>query len=412
MEYCRLDGDTGRLRTEIKHPRLLLFNPGHEMVPEIIGKKPYVPPPVVRSMMRDLGLLPAWLTKSEQDFVFCPEKTLPIPNTHPLKPEARLLQIPDTALPLNDYTLDMWGQSPVWLAALQHRFLWLSTVSAPYYPHELYERSHRCEAARCLEAIGHSEMAAHWFTSINDFLKERYHCFPPDSALLAKLPSSSSGRGLIWLSSSPTDDEIDLLTKALRRAGSFSVEPVLDVRQDWAAEFYSDGKGELYFVGWSRFDTNRWGAYLGNRLATQTDLVAELTQTVGAQAHEEAIASVKDYLRERFASLYTGYIGVDMAVYAERDSLFLHPCIEINVRYTMGVAAILLYDLWIEKGRRGVFEVKSFRTEGEAHEWDSMMQCSHPPLIMDGRLRAGYLPLTITDRSSRFLAYLLITEDR
>ena len=190
------------------------------------------------------------------------------------------------------------------------------------------------------------------------------------------------------------------------------MEPVLDVRQDWAAEFYSNGKGELYFVGWSRFDTNRWGAYLGNRLATQTDLVAELTQTVGAQAHEEAIASVKDYLRERFASLYTGYIGVDMAVYAERDSLFLHPCIEINVRYTMGVAAILLYDLWIEKGRRGVFEVKSFRTEGEAHEWDSMMQCSHPPLIMDGRLRAGYLPLTITDRSSRFLAYLLITEDR
>lgn len=80
MEYCRLDGDTGRLRTEIKHPRLLLFNPGHEMVPEIIGKKPYVPPPVVRSMMRDLGLLPAWLTKSEQDFVFCPEKTLPIPT--------------------------------------------------------------------------------------------------------------------------------------------------------------------------------------------------------------------------------------------------------------------------------------------------------------------------------------------
>ncbi|WP_304296380.1 hypothetical protein [Porphyromonas gulae] len=412
MEYCRLDGDTGRLRTEIKHPRLLLFNPGHEMVPEIIGKKPYVPPPVVRTMMRDLGLLPAWLTKSGQDYVFCPEETLPIPDTHPLKPEARLLQIPDTALPSNDYTLDMWGQSPVWLAALQHRFPWLSTVSAPHYPHELYQRSHRSEATRCLEAIGRGEIAARWFTSVDDFLGQKQRYFPPDSALLAKLPSSSSGRGLLWLGASPTESEIDLLTKALRCASSFSVEPVLDVRQDWAAEFYSDGKGRLDFVGWSRFDTNKRGAYLGNRLATQTDLTAELTEAVGAKAHEEAITSVRDYLRERFATLYTGYIGVDMAVYAQEDHLLLHPCIEINVRYTMGVAAILLYDLRVESGRKGLFEVKSFRSEGEAHKWNSMMQRSHPPLIMDGRLRTGYLPLTITDRSSRFLAYLLITEDR
>lgn len=412
MEYCRLDGDTGRLRTEIKHPRLLLFNPGHEMVPEIIGKKPYVPPSVVRTMMRDLGLLPAWLTKSRQDFVFCPEETLPIPDTHPLKPEARLLQIPDTAHLSNDYTLDMWGQSSVWLTALQHRYPWLTTISSPPYPQELYEHSHRREATRCLEAIGHSEIAARWFTSVDDFLEQRQRCFPPDSALLAKLPSTSSGRGLLWLGASPTDNEIDLLTKALRRAGSFSVEPVLDVRQDWAAEFYSDGKGELYFVGWSRFDTNKRGAYQGNRLATQTDLIAELTQAVGVRAHEEAIASVKNYLRERFASLYTGYIGVDMAVYAQGGRLLLHPCIEINVRYTMGVAAILLYELWVECGRKGLFEVKSFRSEGEAHKWNLMMQRSHPPLIVDGRLRAGYLPLTITDRSSRFLAYLLITEDR
>ena len=410
MEYRRLDGDTGRLRTEIKQPRLLLFNPGHEMVPEVIGKKPYVPPPVVRTMMRDLGLLPAWLTKSRQDLVFCPEATLPVPQTHPLKPEVRLQQITDTAHLSNDYTLDMWGQSPVWLTALRHRYPWLTSISSPPYPYELYARSHRREAARCLEAIGRGEIAAHWFTSIDDFLKQWQQRFPPDSALLAKLPSSSSGRGLLWLSAPPTDNEIDLLTKALRRAGSFSVEPVLDIRQDWAAEFYSDGKGTLDFVGWSRFDTNKRGAYLGNRLATQTDLIAELTQAVGARAHEAAIASVKNYLRERFASLYTGYIGVDMAVYAQGGRLLLHPCIEINVRYTMGVAAILLYELWVETGRKGLFEVKSFRSEGEAHEWDSMMKRSHPAIIKDGRLRAGYLPLT--DRSSRFLAYLLIVDDR
>ncbi len=396
----------------MKSPRILIFNPGHEMVPELIGKKPYVPPPVVRRMMRDLGSLPMWLADNEQDRVLCPEGTLPLSEALPLQPKAReLLPEEYDTLPLSSYTWEMWGQSPVWLAAIQQHFPRLEAVVTPPFPQELYDRSHRREAVRCLKFIGHEALAAHWYTSVEDFQSDRFLRFPADTALLVKLPASSSGRGLIWLSSIPTPEEIDRLRKATRNTDSFSVEKVLDVQQDWAAEFYSDGKGELAFVGLSRFDTNRHGAYLGNRLAPQKELMQTLVDALGYDVVHTALSSLQMYLQERFSTLYTGYIGVDMVVYKDGEKLHLHPCIEINVRYTMGVAAILLYDLWVEEGRRGRFEVKSFRTEREAYEWDQMMQHLHPPQIHNHRLCSGYIPLTSTAPSSRFLAYLLVSPE-
>lgn len=413
MEYRGLVGDSGRLWAEIKHPRILTFNPGHEMIPETIGRQPYTPPPIVRRMMHDLGLLPAWLTDNKDDLLFCPEDTCLLPESHPLKPRAQLLSRHNkTEYPLSSYVWDMWGQSPVWRDSIIKQHPDLAVVSAPPYSQELYQRSHRQEAALCLQSIGHERLAAHWFTSVEDFLEKQSQLFPTATPLLAKFPSTSSGRGLVWLTPTPTKKEINTLRKALLRTGTFSVEPVLDIRQDWAAEFYSDGKGKLYFIGLSRFDTNRHGAYLGNRIASQRDLTQELIDTVGTAPYETAIRSLQQYLQKRFGSLYTGYIGVDMAVHMADDQPRLHPCIEINVRYTMGVAAILLYQLWVQEGEIGRFEVKSFPSEGKAKEWNEIMQKRYPLHIIENKIRYGYLPLTFPDPTSRFLSYLFVTPER
>ena len=47
-------------------------------------------------------------------------------------------------------------------------------------------------------------------------------------------------------------------------------------------------------------------------------------------------------LSEIYGYLYTGCIGVDMLLYRQPDSLSwnIHPCVEINMRQTMGMVAV------------------------------------------------------------------------
>ena len=52
------------------------------------------------------------------------------------------------------------------------------------------------------------------------------------------------------------------------RAGVSYGEPIYNKVKDFALEFYSDGRGEVRFAGYSVFSTNEHGAYTGNLLAS------------------------------------------------------------------------------------------------------------------------------------------------
>ena len=55
-------------------------------------------------------------------------------------------------------------------------------------------------------------------------------------------------------------------------------------------------------------------------------------------------------------------MGIDMLAYREGGRLMLDPCVELNLRMTMGVAAMLL----ARRGLRGVLRVRpSGPSEGE-----------------------------------------------
>ena len=127
-----------------------------------------------------------------------------------------------------------------------------------------------------------------------------------------------------------------------------SIESGLDKVQDFAMEFYSDGQGTVRYEGLSVFNTEERGSYTGNILEEQSTMLSRITRFTGEETYSRIQEAVRTVLQEVYGSTYAGCIGVDMLVYRQKDGSFaIHPCIEINMRYTMGMVALRLFQHYV-----------------------------------------------------------------
>ncbi len=167
---------------------------------------------------------------------------------------------------------------------------------------------------------------------VDDFVEQHGEAY-------VKTPWSSSGRGVIRLSGRPGDRERQLIVSAIRRQGSVMCEQALCGLQDFAMLFYAEG-GRAEYRGLSVFETNGSAAYSGNIVDSEEQLEAVLLQS-GADSDElNAVRqSLECVLTEIVAPYYTGWMGVDMLVMGNGG---IAPCIELNLRMTMGVVAWML----------------------------------------------------------------------
>lgn len=149
-----------------------------------------------------------------------------------------------------------------------------------------------------------------------------------------KLPWSCSGRG-VWTTESPSS--VQRIKKSLRDQGAVEVEPWYENVADFAMEFEADAWGGVSYVGLSVFATHDGGGYAGNVVAPQEELRRTLETRAGRALRLETLAdSLCRALAEVLAGDYTGPLGVDMMLTPEG----IHPCIEVNLRNTMGRVAI------------------------------------------------------------------------
>lgn len=149
-----------------------------------------------------------------------------------------------------------------------------------------------------------------------------------------KLPWSCSGRG-VWTTDSPSF--VQRIKKSLRDQGAVEVEPWYENVADFAMEFEADARGRVSYVGLSVFATHDGGGYAGNVVTSQEELRRTLEARAGRTLHLEALADrLCTALAEVLAGDYTGPLGVDMMLTPEG----IHPCIEVNLRNTMGRVAI------------------------------------------------------------------------
>ena len=379
------------------------------------GETNYMAPASARQMASDLALLPMWYAEAGSA-VLAPSAY----NADFLKTKSELLGM-DVALLTEpevaggkDWKFSPWGWDP----ALRKRLMTLGAdqteLPSADYMNILREHSHRLQAVKLLPGLRLNE----YFCGESFYLSTLAECsafVEGREACLLKAPLSGSGKGLNWCKGIFTPFISGWCTRVAASQGGIIAEPIYNKVEDFAMEFYSDGTGEVTFMGYSLFHTGKSGMYEGNRLLSNEAIWKQLSQYVPSKVLTDLENCLKYRLSALVGTVYKGYLGVDMMICRfpenEKPVFRIHPCVEINLRMNMGVVARFLYDRYVRSGSTGRFVIDYHPSEGEALQEHERMSATYPLEIREGRVYSGYLPLVPVHRRSCYRAWIWVTPD-
>lgn len=307
---------------------LWLFNPENDGALAAPGRH-YTPPAAAVTLHNDGELLPRWLAAPDDAILVGSLSGAPsLVAADGSRPQ-----------PVDSYTdFCPWG----WSYHARSQFIAAGVDPA------------RLPTDDCLDAL---RSLSHRRTTIgiNRRLADAFPdaVFPPapieitDTAALpappfcVKLPWSSSGRGVAMVETVNAEC-LSAINGMIRRQGSVTVETRLDKVLDFAALFHSDGHAVSY-RGLSLFEADANGVWQANLVAPEDSLRSRLAQLLPLDFFDAVCATLATELTALIAPLYRGWLGVDMMIFRDSSpALRLAPCVEINLRMTMGIVAHLL----------------------------------------------------------------------
>lgn len=404
-------------------PALHYFNPGHETA-VLNGSPYYMPPGNVLTMQNDLSFLPAWYA-SPGDYVLVKQTPSPafINETATISGQSPAIPITEEEiihkqLPLPALEATPWGISPQSLHVFEELQIKSGyDITVPEWDDSLTRLCGRQTAALCLRSL--IQVLPEPDKSILPRFRQSIHEIEEiiqstTTPLLIKAPYSSSGRGLLWLTGNELSrPEKQWISGILKKQGAVSIERVLNKKQDFAMEFYSDGKGNISYEGLSFFSTAEQGAYTGNFLGSQKVIKNKITALIHDELLDEVSNTLTYLLKEIYGYQYRGYLGIDMMVYENpRGILCLHPCVEINMRYTMGVVAIFLSKRLLAPDAQGYFLINYYNKQNEAQALHRERQLAHPIKLNDKKIESGYFSLCPIFNDTKYTATIHLTESR
>lgn len=307
--------------------RLLVFNPENDLALAAASEN-YTPPASAIQMARDLADLPRLWTRKD-DYIW-----------HHAEPDASLPA--DVAARISE--IQPWGWSPRLIRQLQH-----AGVSTDLLPTTEQMQEFRTATGREL-----SQHLLDCFFKLHDdnrFTGRAVRCNTLDDVRcwhsrfghsLMKAPWSGSGRGIHPLPMRELSEKSTAWAeRCLCKQGYVMLEPFYDKVQDFAMEFWLDKDGVMRYEGLSVFQTTAGGVYSGNIVASEQYKADIIGQYVDAEALTVVRSFLMESLPRELQTFYTGPVGVDMMV-VNQNGYKLHPCVEVNVRTTMGWVALQL----------------------------------------------------------------------
>lgn len=155
---------------------------------------------------------------------------------------------------------------------------------------------------------------------------------------------SCSGRGVFATGRQPTASDGGRIRRLLREQGGVEMEPIYESVENFALEFFAENDGSVTYKGASLFQTGTSGAYSGNILASQPYILQRLQKKGLAMPGLDLLAEdCSDVLDDFLHGTYRGPLGVDMMLVRMSGSVVLHPCVEVNLRRTMGHVALSVF---------------------------------------------------------------------
>lgn len=377
--------------------RLYIFNCDCEMA-IADGGKFYMPPANVKKMMEDLAYLPAYL--GERGDCVLVGKDFGEKGGKGLQVECEPITWEELQREPGKFEGEPWGMSPKmchWLATRNLGKEWREEQK------EWYSRETACEVLCRLMKRGvvADEKAIPYSCSSLKEISER----AGKGHWLVKAPWSSSGRGLLHLREGVSEKAGEWMSGVLKKQGYLMVERFLDKVEDFAMEFQASDE-EIRFVGWSCFTTGEHGEYRGNYIGEQKNIIKRLEHLLGGEMLERLKTELPAVLRE-VLPLYRGFLGVDMMVYrTETGEMAVQPCVEINLRYNMGIMALYLSSKYLDKCAEGEFTVTFYSKRGEALQAHERMCREEPAVYKNNRIKSGYIALTPVSETTQFVASL------
>ena len=380
------------------------FNPENDMA--LANFTPYykAPAEIVR-MADELAALPAWY--APEGSVVKVKREADIPCWERLcKGETPFPQVGWTTRWLSSVYVP-WGWSP----ALVHTLL-QAGVGSGFLPSggalgEWRRLSGRVCASEVLRSFA-DEKGVCGESRVCHTLEEVRKAWDGWGRCVLKAPWSGSGRGLVFLPCGvwPASAE-GWAARILRTQGALMAEPIYDKVCDFAMEFRAGGEGKVSFVGYSLFETDAFGNYKGNLLASDAEIERRLVGYVPLETLHDVRRHLLRKLPEWLGGHYTGYLGVDMMICRE-EGYRVHPCVEINLRMNMGVLARLFFDRYVHPAAQGCFRIEHYAGSEEALRFHETISQAYPVRLKDGRLAGGYLSLTPVCGNTRYQAYVCI----
>ena len=309
-------------------------------------------------------------------------------------------------------TANIWGISPRSIDIFKELQQAGMEVEIPEWKEEYAFLTKRQNSAICLEKL-QKNIPITPYIKIPEFFSDieglKKYAAENTSPFVIKTPFSSSGRGLYWLEENTLDNRaISWINGALKKQGDVSIEPVLDKVLDFAAEFYSDGNGNVKYEGLSIFETQAQGQFSGCMLGLQELLLQRLNEYISPEDFMFLVEQIGLVLKEAIGSSYCGFMGVDMLIYKTSDGNYaVHPFVELNLRSTMGLVAMQLSSKFIHPEAQGMFRVITFVYN--AYKEHQNMQAESPLVIKDGMIRSGYLSLCPVGPDTRYMAVVNVT---
>lgn len=267
--------------------------------------------------------------------------------------------------------VEPWGWDRALCAELKRRGVSPEVLPNDKQLQRIRELSHRRTAAQLLQSllvdgtVG-EVVECHTIDEVLKFLQMH-------SRVVLKAPWSSSGRGVRFVSQQEgrlmlegaTPPVLQWAMNVQKAQGSLMAEPYYDKVEDLAMEFYADESGHIAYRGLSLFQTSS-GAYTGNLLTTESSKEEFVNTYIPVSLLNVIRQKVQDNL---LLEDYQGPFGIDMMIVrSEADKYLLHPCVELNLRRTMGHVALALHKKLNPEGRSNFRKVMRIVYNGQKYE--------------------------------------------
>ena len=316
---------------------LHVFNPEHDLA-LASGLSNFTAPHAGRRLRADLGYLPAlWAGVNDCVLVEHVEQARRVYGRLRARVGGSPCRFVDKSqlrnLPID--RVEPWGWDMALRAALIRYGVSPEACASDAEITDVRKYSHRRYAAEVLRLLDWNPPAE---VSSVEAVEQ---CLSASPRLVVKAPWSSSGRGVRFIGGELSDYQRGWLRNIIAQQGSVMVEPFYPKVKDFGMEFEALPDGQIRYVGLSLFDT-RNGAYTGNVIASEEDKMEMISRYIPISLIDFVRVKIMDALGQVIGRHYVGPFGVDMMILSKPDNqgFLIHPCVEINLRRTMGHVAI------------------------------------------------------------------------